>query len=283
MPRTVTTWFNDILADDPQSVVESVADGVVASDNPATTNEPAGFVTGLDLNFNSGVPTDDFDFVLAGSGGTRTPSYDNGELLYSYQAGFAVSAGSSYQPGKCTRETGETNLGPRYYVRAEFKISSNFHGHSTGINKLFYNPMRRASGSVINSGHFLMIGSNNNPIELAWQSQAWYHGTQRYEWDTAGNLASPSAADATITRNQSHVVEGLFDGGTAGSADAEMKAWLDGKLVLHFTGLQAFDTGDTVAWFGCNIHPVWGGQGDTIPSGDDMELRFNSYYTSGGV
>jgi len=99
-------------------------------------------------------------------------------------------------------------------------------------------------------------------------------------WNQADNRATPTAAQAEVTRGVSHTIETLACLGTQGNSDATFKAWLNGVLVLDFRGIKML-TGDKKPFFrGPHYAPVWGGIGDSVA--EDMTLSVGASYVSYG-
>lgn len=180
----------------------------------------------------------------------------NGALRATYPKGFI--GGSA--PGYAERSHDGCKT---LYIDYTAKLSSNFYGHPTGVNKQFY---EWAAGAPI---FFLeAFGGGNGAL------------TPRVVLQNtpADTVLSPNVVPtASIPRGIPYRMEVLLNGNSAGNADGSVDWWLDGVKVgsqkgLRFTsGLTQFDI--------CTIRSVWGGLGGTVPA--TMTFDISRFYMSG--
>lgn len=172
-------------------------------------------------------------------------------IRVTYPAGFAGGSapGAFYPPGfqfKARTAVYETWM----------RVSDNFQGHPTAINKLI---------------HFYICGSNRLFLQgygdglsatLSYQgiAQPYQNGS------TAGHL-TPNRGSAQFKRGQWHHVQIELEANTPGKADGSVTMWFDGAEVTRYTGITFCAPGDgPPVWEGMNHSPTWGGAGGTVTS-----------------
>lgn len=152
--------------------------------------------------------------------------------------------------------------GPYQYHREEgLLLSSNFHGHASGVNKLRF--WTQANGNT--SGYLMFEGRGAEELFPAINTQGWPMGLRVIRWSDEDNLASPNASQAAVRRGTSHTLETLVFVGTPGAADGSIRLWLNGVLILHFERLALRSEGQSAEFGGIHYAPVWGGIDDTVP------------------
>jgi hypothetical protein len=160
-----------------------------------------------------------------------------------------------------------------FYVHMWVKLSSDFDGHSTGINKLAFlgTQASNAAEIYINAD---CSGSGTCRLELIKQNPA-PSPTHTFRWNDRDNDTSPtpSSSDAVIARGEWTQLEFLFFSPT--SSRGEVHAWVDGTEVLQFDNYQLLSSD----WSELKIYPIWGGNGDSV--GTDMEISYDHVYLSG--
>jgi hypothetical protein len=185
------------------------------------------------------------------------PKSPAGVLRTTFGAGF----GGGSSPGNLEiSHSGRRVL----YVSYWAKLSSNFDGHLTGINKQFY---EWADGKPIFYFEAYGVGSGSLEPRVVLQ------GTPRDAVYSA-NLVS----GARIPRGQWYHIEVLLTGNTSGSANGAVDWWLNGVHVGSITSGVQFTSG-TTSWDIFSWRPIWGGLGDVVPS--TMTLDLDHLYVSG--
>jgi hypothetical protein len=244
----------------------------------AGPNEPAGFTPYTDRYFN--------EMPEPGWGAQAQPDVPGGlEMMpivvqdpsapvsqpnvgqITYRAGFT---GAGYAPGQTWTGGGLLELGwKQIYVRFAVKLSANWEGHASGVNKV---------------GFIWM--NNNNPVAY-FSAQGVGDGPLRSQVRLTGmplpvtelNLTQ-NLADPVFTRDQWHLWEVVLIANTGAQSNGEAHWWIDGVKVGQYTGLRYDDHvsnvwGNEISWF-----PVWGGENGT-PVAQEMYMWMDHYYLSG--
>jgi hypothetical protein len=184
------------------------------------------------------------------------PESPSSVLRATYPAGF--SGGSS--PG--TAEFSHAGHGV-IYISYWAKLSANFWGHLTGVNKQLY---EWANGNGIFYFEAAGVGSGSLTPRVVLQ------GTP------ADAVLSPNLVPtARIPRGVWYHVEIVLNGNSSGSADGSVDWWLDGVHIASYSGRQ-FTSGAT-SWGIFQFQPVWGGVTDVVPA--TMTQDWDHLYISG--
>ena len=191
---------------------------------------------------------DTFGTSMAFISDASAPQSPSGILRATYPAGFpgGTGTGNSYTYfGNSPKRT--------IYVAYWAKLSANFWGHSSGVNKqaYFYNPAFQGWF------YFSATGVGNGPLVPQVRTQ----GTQSPFGDT--NLSPNLVPSATIPRNQWYKIEIVAVGNTAGKADGSVDWYLNGVHIGSYA-IQ-WETGNSV-WGYFYYYNGWGGVGDTVPA-----------------
>lgn len=191
----------------------------------------------------------------------------DGRLVWTYPQG---KRGGSVPGAKAEQES--VYHGPYSYHRDEgVTISSNFHGHHSGVNKFRYFPNERGQHSGSYIGFF---GSDDGELTIGINAHwAGPNHDKRLRWGSRENLASPTRAQADFTRGEPHTIETLIYVGTPGNADGWLKLWLDGVLILHVEDLGMTPSGQGARIRGVHMAPVWGGIGDVVPETQTLSVE----------
>jgi hypothetical protein len=185
------------------------------------------------------------------------PKSPSNVLRATYQAGFA--GGSS--PG-----VGEKSFTGRrvLYISYWAKLSSNFWGHVTGVNKQIY---VWANGNPIFYFEGLGVGTQ------ALTPRVVIQGTPRDQ--VLGPNLVPSAV---IPRGQWYRIEIVLTGNSSGAVDGAVDWWVDGVHVGSVnSGIQW--TTSATTWDIFSLRAIWGGVGDVVPA--TMYLDTDHVYLSG--
>jgi hypothetical protein len=184
------------------------------------------------------------------------PKSPSNVIRATYPAGFA--GGSS--PG--TAEF--SHPGHRViYISYWAKLSANFWGHLTGVNKQLY---EWGNGNGIFYFEAAGVGSGSLTPRVVLQ------GTP------ADAVLSPNLVPtARIPRGVWYNVEIVLNGNSSGAADGSVDWWLDGVHIGSYSGRQ-FTSGAT-SWGIFQFQPVWGGVTDVVPA--TMTQDWDHFYISG--
>jgi hypothetical protein len=180
-----------------------------------------------------------------------------------YPAGF----GGGYEPAS-TWLDGKDALGyTRLYVSFWVKLSSNWQGHNSGVNKIGF--VWQHSNPVV---YFSEQGSGGGPLE----AQLRLQNTPVPARDLTPNLASVS-----LTRGQWHRWEVVLVANTGDLANGEAHWWIDGVKVGEYRDVDYGSSAQPKAWGGPEISwmPIWGGIGDTVAQ--TMYMWMDHFYVSG--
>lgn len=160
---------------------------------------------------------------------------------------------------------GRTFAGVReLYLAFPWKVSPNWQGHSSGVNKMFF---IRCNGDPV--GVAVEIGGKGSePLRGQVVTQSCLDSNKYRE-----NVGS-----VEIIRGRWHHWEVLVRTNDAGSLHGELHIWIDGRKVMEYTNM-AFKTTDEHLWTGINVDPIWGGTGDEVRQ--DMYQRVDHFYISG--
>ncbi len=178
-----------------------------------------------------------------------------------FRAGMAGGSG----PINVRREINTLNY-HTVYLRFPFMVSSNWQGHSTGVNKIFFiwiGAQPRVFFRMMGSGSGALlprINLQNDPLDV-------------------GTLAGNVDATKAIVRGRWHDVEILMQSNTSGNADGIVKLWVDGVLVTSYSNIEFASATESHIWETVSWNPTWGGWGDTVVA--DMWQRIDSCYISG--
>ncbi|HEV7389094.1 MAG TPA: Ig-like domain-containing protein, partial [Gemmatimonadaceae bacterium] len=210
---------------------------------PGSSNEPAGMTLIKQRAFNSlqEDPSWDTDTQMQIIQDAAAPKSPSNAMRFTFPAGFSAAGNSNGHSGVTFGGTNRV-----MYISYWAKYSSNWQGHSTGINKHVY----AWNG---NDPLFVMEaeGVGLGPLVPRPALQRLVKGDGMYE----PNLVP----GAIIKRGVWFHIEVVLTGNTSGSANGSMEWWLDGVKVGSVTGLQ-WSSG-TTNWHIFEIYPVWGGVG----------------------
>jgi uncharacterized protein YjdB len=220
------------------------------------TNEPPGMTLVSERPFNS--LAEDTTWLLGGfsliQDGTA-PKSPPGVLRATYPAGF--DGGSS--PGYAERALTESRA---LYISYWAKLSSNFYGHGTGVNKQVY---AWANGNPVFYFHTEGAGTGSLYPSVVQQNTP------------ADAVYSPNLVPAaTVPRGQWYQVEIVLNGNSAEAADGSVDWWLNGVHVGSVSGIRW--TTEATSWQLFSLRPIWGGVGGAVPA--TMTLDFDHVYVS---
>jgi hypothetical protein len=201
-------------------------------------------------------PSWDTDNSLSIVQDPTAPKSPSSVIRVTYPTGFA--GGST--PG----HAGTTHTPHRVlYISYWGKLSTNFYGHLTSVNKQLY---EWANGS--NVFYFEAAGVGTGPLS----PEIVLQGTP-----TDGVYGPNLVPSAHFTRGQWYHIEIVLNGNSSGTKDGSVDWWLDGVHVGNKTGLQF--TSSATSWGIFEFTPVWGGVTDNVPA--TMTLDWDHVYLSG--
>lgn len=133
------------------------------------------------------------------------------------------------------------------YLHVWVKLSSNFEGHGSGVNKYIF---IRGNGGGAEVAYILFRGVDSGTLKVNMNAQGQYND----------NMSS-----AAVSRDQWVEIEAIFVQNSAiDVADGEYHQWVNGvKTSEHFDVLYAINTNKD-HFDAVRINPTWGGVGDCL-------------------
>ncbi len=171
------------------------------------------------------------------------------------------------------------------YVEFWFKVSKNWQGHTSGVNKIFYLTDSSTTGGG-NPFYFEVHGTGSNPLYFGITRQGSFTPSQTLlEWNGAIPTGAPNevtvnASDAQVVRGKWYHIEVLVNGSTPGVANGAVQAWLDGKEILKYTNFETFPSSSDGTLNSLRWEPIWGGISNTNVT-NTMEQYMDGIYLSG--
>ncbi len=261
----------------PPPVVVHVAESPLSS-VPRPPNEPPGFRTIAQVPFD-GVASP----LSALPEGLRLALPPEWEAIASEDLGVDVDVDAPGSPPYVGRATFPRGLGDgvspiwmqrkidasgfrQIFVSFWFKLSDNWQGHATGVNKIGFAWMH---GKPVLT--FAAVGSGVGPLVSQIRLQ-----DVRYE--RARNLTS-NMLPTPLKRGTWHRWEMLLVSNRPDMRDGEIRWWIDGALAGDYgnvvlAGPEEDDVWEIVTW-----RPVWGGRGDQVRQ--TMYMWMDDLYVSG--
>jgi hypothetical protein len=228
-------------------------------------NQPAGFTPITERLFNAAVEdgwiASTSLSIVADATAPKSPSAV-GQMTY--PAG-TTGGGAGSDPGYAERYI--AGLGyTRLYVSFWVKLSSDWQGNLTSVNKVAYVnvhdkpvvfPIVQGIGS---GGLHTAIGLQDIPIV----------GAQYME---------PNLTDVEIVRGQWHRWEVVLVVNSGDAADGELHWWIDGVKVGEYRNILYGTSAQGKIWQYLYWRPIWGGQGDVLLQTQYMWM--DHFYASG--
>jgi hypothetical protein len=156
------------------------------------------------------------------------------------------------------------------YVYLTWKLSANWQGHESLVNKQFYIRTANPIGAGWNT-YVLAKGRNADPLRL------WVHTQDSPTGDNP--IYPPNVGDGTLNRGQWYEFEFVFTANTPGARDGRLEVWKNGVKVIDVGTFGPVDVGEGPGFSAFGWAPIWGGLGDVIEQ--EMYSFLDHIYISG--
>ena len=156
------------------------------------------------------------------------------------------------------------------YISYYARVSSNWVGHDSEVNKEFYLYQRNVPNLYFN-----LRGAGRAPLvpDVALQEMVIPGKKETADRDLAQNLGT-----ARITRGKWFHIELVVTGNTAGKSDGTVDWWVDGAHVGSYRSLRF--SNDATAWDNFHYTTIWGGVGGPdVPA--EQTKDWDDVYISG--
>jgi hypothetical protein len=142
------------------------------------------------------------------------------------------------------------------YTAIWMKLSSNYQGHTSGVNKVLHFFTKGGRNTVIfnirgGGGGTLVPGFLTQGLAASYQGQG-----------TEINFDAP-ASTCTVARGAWAKYELLMKNNTPGVADGTLELWMNGTKCVTATGITIVGAGQNNKWEDIWWSPTWGGVGGT--------------------
>ena len=232
--------------------------------SPSGSNEPAGFTPIVDRPFDAVAELEWWaSSLLTVVADPTAPK----SAPFVGQVTFPAGFGGGYEPASTWTEGVDARGFTRMYLSFWVKLSSNWQGHNSGVNKIGFVWMH--DNPVV---YFSEQGSGSGNLE----AQLRLQNTPA----PARNL-TPNLGAVSLTRGQWHRWEVVLVANTGDQANGEAHWWIDGVKVGEYTDVLYGSSTQPKAWGGPEISwmPIWGGIGDTVA--ETMYMWMDHFYMSG--
>ena len=233
-------------------------------------NEPAGFTTLTDR-----------PFLAADEGWWSALGWGSGNIVTDGSAPSGdgsvgrVTLTSAFPGGESPATTGFTfSVQPTdVYIAIWHKLSANWVGHSSGVNKVLF--LIDPSGTGGNGGTPFILNAL-----MSQGSGSTYQYQGRNSHGVVGPTNYPHIATVNVTKGQWALVEVLIRAqNSAGAADGELHIWVNGTKVTQVTNATWTASNGNRTWEHTKWEAVWGGTGET--PGVTMFQYIDRMYVSG--
>jgi hypothetical protein len=249
------------------AALSNVATGITTAvvEPPAAngSNEPSGYGTLVETSYQAAAEGGfssslNADFSIVND---PTAPYSPGTVA---RARFPKGLGDGVSPIWSAAGIGQHGV-KRLYVSFWMKVSDNWQGHETGVNKVAILWTHEKPVVVANMNG---VGSGRLMSEMRIQDVP----------DGARNLTA-NLADAELARGEWHRWEVVLVSNNGDGADGEVHWWIDGNKVGEYRDVRFGTSAQSKIWDNVTWRPVWGGRGDTV--NEDMYMWMDHYYASG--
>jgi len=236
---------------------------VVAPPPVNGSNEPSAYATLAETSYQAAAEgafssSINADFSIVND---PTAPYSPGSVA---RARFPKGLGDGVSPTWSEASIGQHGV-KRLYVSFWMKVSDNWQGHETAVNKVAILWTHEKPVVVANMNG---VGSGRLMGEMRIQDVP----------DGARNLTA-NLADAELARGEWHRWEIVLVSNNGDAADGEVHWWIDGKKVGEYRDVRFGTSAQSKIWDYVTWRPVWGGRGDTVK--EDMYMWMDHYYASG--
>jgi len=252
------------------SVAGEGGEGEVGSGSSIRDNEPIDFIMITERSFDS--------LEENGWGYISYTSPDNYKIVSDVSAPYSpnnigqityvAGRGGGGEPAK-TYVNWNPSKPKKLYVSSWIKLSDNWQGHDTLINKLFYAQI--GEGNVLSRFFLHARGANSGTLSPCGMTQGTPLGDQR--------LLCPNLGSANIERGMWHQYELLLVDNTGDNYDGEYHLWVDGVKVAEYKDIIWTNGTERKGWRGFEWTPIWGGIGDVIEQ--EQYMWMDHVYISG--
>jgi uncharacterized protein YjdB len=145
------------------------------------------------------------------------------------------------------------------YLSMWMKMSPNYEGHPSNVNKIIHFYTRNGANIAI----FTIRGAGMGTLVPAMGLQnlaanyEWFSGTTRV-FETVANL-EPNVTTCTVTRGVWNRYEMVLKNNTPGVADGTVELWMNGTKCLNYTAIMYVPAGGNNKWEEINWSPTYGG------------------------
>jgi len=243
----------------------SVTAPVPSAGGGAYPNEPVGFLAVTERSY---LATVEDGWTATTAGGFSIVSDATAPKSPSAVGQMVYPAGSSDLDPGWTEYPSLAGLGyTRLYLSFWVKLSANWQGHKTSVNKIGYVWVH--DKPVVFP---LVQGVGSAPLHTA-------VGLQDIP-NLVAVTEAPNLGTVEIVRGQWHRWELVLVMNTGSNADGELHWWIDGVKVGEYKNIEYGDATQGKLWQDPCWRPIWGGQGDTLVQTQYMWM--DHYYASGG-
>src|SRR2546421_2352282 len=247
--------------------------------NPKWSHEPAGF-TPIEQQSWAGWGSwvyalqDGYMTLVSNQDGPVSPP---SAIQFRQPSGMTGGGEPPWRLGLCWLNVPLTRFNKQVFLGVWFKVSPDFQGHASGVQKL-YNVMSHAAGS---SDLWLEVrGIGNDPLGV--QVVMTFAGLNPMQISpNETNYAAdphPGETAVVISRGGWHQYELRAELPPISGGNGALQVWLDGTLAINRTDVpMSFDLLN--GWVQLAHDPIWGGVGDTKQHDDYVWL--DETYVSG--
>lgn len=243
------------------------------------TAEPIGMTRLAENNFSCIASCQNNWYVEPGYAGAvsivRDPTAPKGDSSV-VQQNF-----TSLLPGGSSPASIGTGLSQKQtiYVSMWMKMSPNYFGHPTGVNKVLHFWTRNGRNVAV----FIIRGAGNGPLQASFNLQGL---SLPYTWLNGGSSVNSTEANldanlgsCPVNRGQWHHYEMVLSNSQPAYSDGRIQYWLDGVKCGDFQNIGFVGLGQNNRWEEISWSPTWGGTGGNIT--DNFFTQLDYIYVSG--
>lgn len=239
-------------------------------------NQPLLTDTLVNTGWDSGLPSGISAFPQSGAGEYEITG---GSIIQHYLQGDPVG----FSPTLIASEAG--GQGPYWYLCERTTWDANWVNAPAGVNKYQFYPQDTDNPNENTVYGYLMldggVSGGSGRLYPSINTQGWTEGTSLIRINAGGNEASGVTLADSVSRGVPHVMETLIKMNDAGSANAWVKVWVDGKLILHGIDRTICNGSSNPCFFArYRFDPIYGGTGGTVPI--DLDLIVDTTLVTAG-